>query len=343
ETMAATRARLDPSVLSLVADMNYTDVWADTSQAGVTARPSIALRCTGNPNPADDLATPVPTNGIVNYPDHIQPIWSRSRGANTCTNCHTSADTVLNLSATIAGSGRMASYDRLMIGDPLLDPKTGLPQVQIEDGVPVIMRKPALVDTEANESMALGLARKSRLIEIMFGQSLMAGADAIAAHPNPPSSAPNHASMLNAAEKRLVTEWIDLGGKYYNNPFASGSTVRSVNTLNQATFVAQVYPILRTTCAAGCHQAIGSDKTTPAGTSFRENRLVLTGDPVGDFNVTLTMISDTCHPANNYLLSKPSTIPHPAGATGQTTAVLPAGSAGYTAISNWIASGCPTP
>ena len=25
--------------------------------------------------------------------------------------------------------------------------------------------------------------------------------------------------MLNAAEKRLVTEWMDLGGKYFNNPF----------------------------------------------------------------------------------------------------------------------------
>jgi hypothetical protein len=43
------------------------------------------------------------------------------------------------------------------------------------------------------------------------------------------------------------------------------------------------------------------------------------------------------------LLAKPSTVPHPAGATGQTAAVLPVGSANYTAISNWIKTGCGTP
>jgi len=36
-------------------------------------------------------------------------------------------------------------------------------------------------------------------------------------------------------------------------------------------------------------------------------------------------------------------VPHPAGATGQTTAVLPAGSAGYNAIATWISTGCSTP
>ena len=51
--------------------MVYTDVWADTGKAGVQARASIALRYTGNANAADDLATPAPTNGIINYPDHI--------------------------------------------------------------------------------------------------------------------------------------------------------------------------------------------------------------------------------------------------------------------------------
>jgi hypothetical protein len=99
-----------------------------------------------------------------------------------------------------------------------------------------------------------------------------------------------------------------------------------------------VYPILKSTCAASCHQAIGS-QATPAGTSFRQNRFVLTGDAEGDFNVTLTMISNTCNAAANYLLQRPSTVPHPAGATGQATAVLPVGSANYTTILNWIKSG----
>ena len=61
ETMASTRTRLDASALSLQADPVFTDVWADTTQAGVTARPSITMRYTGNANPADNLATPAPT------------------------------------------------------------------------------------------------------------------------------------------------------------------------------------------------------------------------------------------------------------------------------------------
>jgi len=341
ETMAATRARLDPSVLQLTADLLSTDVWADTSQSGVTAKSTIAIRYTGNANAADDLATAVPVNGIVNYPEHIQPLWSRDRGANTCTTCH-SDPTKLDLSGTVAGSGRLASYDRLLIGDPVIDPATGLPQFRIEEGVPVLVRQPALVDTMASEGDALGLTRKSRLAEILFGENLMADATSRTIYPNPPASAPAHGTLLNAAEKRLLAEWMDLGGKYYNDPFTPGSGVRGVATLSQASFEAQAYPVIRATCAAGCHQAIGSD-TVPAGTTFRGNRYVLTGDADGDYNVTLTMISDTCNPASNLLLKRPSTVPHPAGAVSQTSAVLPAGSAGYTAIANWIATGCPTP
>ena len=337
ETMASTRTRLDPTALQLVNDPVYADVWADASKA--TPRTSIALRYTGNADPANDLKTAVPSNGIVNYPDHIQPLWARNRGANTCTTCH--ADTQkLDLGGTIAGSGRMVSYDELMLGDPLLD-ANGVVQTRIEEGVTVIARGAALVDTAASEGEALGLARKSRLMEILSGQNLMASADTRIAHPSPPASAPDHSKMLNAAEKRLVAEWMDLGGKYYNDAFDASNGVRQVSGLSQATFEAQVFPILKSTCAAACHQAIGSSASaTPAGTSFRNNRFVLTGDAEGDYNVTLTMISDACNAPANYLLSKPSTVPHPPGAVGQTTAVLPVGSANYTAIANWIKGGC---
>lgn len=342
ETMAGTRTRLDPTALQLVTDMLYTDVWADTTKSGITGRSPVTIKYTGNASAADDLATAVPSNGIVNYPDHIAPLWTRSRGtggANTCTGCHADPDK-LDLRAGIGGSGRMTSYDELMLGDPVIDTATGLPRTRIEEGVLVIMRGPALVDTAASEGEALGLARKSRLGEILFGENLMAGADARVAHPSPPASAPNHGTLLNAAEKRLVAEWMDLGGKYYNDPFDANSGVRQLKGLSQATFEAQVFPILRTTCAAGCHQAIGSSSSaTPVGTSFRNNRFVLTGDPEGDFGVTLTMITDACNAPSNYLLSKPSTSPHPTGAVGG-SAVLPVGSANYNAIANWIAGGC---
>ncbi len=242
----------------------------------------------------------------------------------------------------MAGTGRLSSYESLMVGPPLLD-AGGAPVLQIQDGVLVVARGPALVETMASESAVIGLARSSRLAEILFGRTVMSSAAAQAQYPNPPSTAPDHSTLLNAAEKRLLVEWIDLGGKYYNDPFNGASGVRTVSTLNLATFEATVYPIIKASCATGCHMAVGSNQTAPAGTSFVENKFVLTGNPEGDFNNTLTMISDTCNPAGNYLLSRPSTIPHPAGAQNQTVAVLPPGGANYTAIANWIATGCPVP
>jgi hypothetical protein len=340
ETMADTRTRLDPTALALKPDMIYTDVWADAAKPGVTRLPDVAIKYLNNLNPADDLKTPVPTNGVINYPDHIQPLWSRDRGANTCTSCH-DVSAHIDLSPTIAGDGRMVSYDRLMIGDPQLD-SSGRPVITFDDGVPMVQRLPALVNTMASEGEALGLARKSRLIEILTGQVLHAGPDALAAHPAPPSTAPNHGNMLNAAEKRLLAEWVDLGGKYYNDPFSATGLVREVDTLDEPSFASTIYPIISATCA-GCHEAHGSTNTASTATSFRDNRYVLTGDPDGDFGATLAMISDTCHPRTSYLLTRPSTIPHPAAATTQTQAVLPADGADYTSILNWIAGGCATP
>jgi len=347
ETMASTRTRLDPSVLALGVDLIYNDVWADTSQPGVTARASVAIRYTGNASSADDLATPVPSNGIINYPDHIQPLWTRNRGTNTCATCHADPKG-LDLTATTAGTGRLVSYESLMVGTPMLD-ASGKPVTQIQDGVLVVQRNPALVIPTGGEGDAVGMARKSRLTEIMWGESLMSDAGSQAAHPSPPGTTANHATMLNAAEKRLVAEWIDLGAKYYNDPFNGASGVRTINSLDKALFAAQIEPILMKTCAASCHQGVGSNQLPPPGTSFVDNKLVLTGTADGDFNVVLTMISDiSCStvnsvPSKNLLLNMPSTIPHPPGATGQTSAVLPVGSPDYNTIASWIAAGCTTP
>jgi hypothetical protein len=339
ETMASTRTRLDAAALNLGSDLVHADVWADTTKAGVTARPNIVVRYMGNANAADDLVTAVPTNGIINYPDHVAPIWTRSRGTggvNTCTNCH--SDSVkLDLRATIAGTGRLVSYEELLIGDPVIDSVTGQPVTRLEDGVPVVVRNAPLVDNMAGN--AAGITRASRLGEILFGELLKASAEARTVHPNPPGTAPDHSTLLNLAEKRLVTEWMDLGGQYFNNVSASNSPARNATALSRPAFDATVYPVIRANCVA-CHQPTGNSGATQTGQSFLRNRYILTGDVEGDYNVTLTMISNACMAASNALLARPSTVPHPAGAVGQTAAVLPAGSAGYNAIAAWISSGC---
>ena len=146
--------------------------------------------------------------------------------------------------------------------------------------------------------------------------------------------------MLNKAEKRLVTEWMDLGGQYFNNPFDSSSGVRPA-PLSEAVFNAQVHADPAAQLRGSCHQAgRRPGASVAAGTSFQRNRFVLTGSPEGDFSVTLTMVSDTCNPASNYLLARPSTVPHPSGARRQTAPVLPAGSAQLQRDRSWIAAGC---
>ncbi len=338
ETMAATRTRNDPTALQLKGDPVFRDVWADTARAGVTARAPIALRYTGNAVAADDLATPAPVNGVINYPEHIQPLWARDRGANTCTNCH--SDVVkLDLRATVGGTGRMTSYDELLLGDPLIG-ANGQPVVRIEEGVPMIQRGAPLVNTSSGAMNTAGQARKSRLTEVMFGQTLLAGAQARTAHPNPPAGAPDHANLLNKAEKRVLVEWMDLGGQYYNDLFNGATGVRSVTTLSEKSFVDNVQPVLMATCASGCHQPVGSNQVGANGTPFRENRYVLTGSTEGDYNATLSMITNLCSASSNALLRRPSTVPHPAGASPGQAAVLPVGSSGYTTIQNWITSGC---
>jgi mono/diheme cytochrome c family protein len=342
ETMASTRTRLDATALSLGADLVHADMWADTTKPGVTARKSVVVRYTGNASAADDLVTTVPTSGIINYPDHIQPLWTRARGVNgadTCTNCHADA-AKLDLRGTVSGTGRLVSYEELLVGDPVIDPATGQPVTRLEDGVPVVVRNAALVETMAGS--ALGLTRSSRLGEIMFGESLKASAGARTAHPNPPATAPDHAALLNLAEKRLITEWMDLGGQYFNNVAASSSPVRTATALSRTAFDATVYPVIQANCVV-CHQPTGNAGSAQTGQSFLRNRYVLTGDAEGDYNVTLTMISNACVAASNALLQRPSTVPHPAGAVGQAAPVLAAGSAGYNAIATWIGSGCGTP
>jgi hypothetical protein len=344
ETLASLRTRLDPSALALAANPVFADYWADTAKPGVVARESISLRYTGNPNAADDLGTAAPVNGVVNYPEHIQPLWTRARGPNgthTCTGCH--ADSAkLDLRATVSGTGRLVSYEELLLGDPLFD-AAGNPVIRVREGVPELVRGEPLVETSSSAANTAGQARKSRLTEIMWGQTLLAGGAARTAHPNPPASVttgtgatavttaiPDHSTLLNKAEKRLLAEWMDLGGQYYNDPFDANNGVRQISGLSQATFVSQVQPVLRSLCI-NCHQA---------GTGNPRNRFVLTGSEEGDFNVTLTLVNNTCTPADNALLKQPNTLPHPMGNTQQTAALLPLGSPGYTAITNWISAGC---
>ena len=151
---------------------------------------------------------------------------------------------------------------------------------------------------------------------------------------------------MNPSEKRLLSEWIDLGAQYYNSPRDAGGVPRAVTGLSQAVFNTRVSPILRARCAT-CHQAVGLPGTggTAPNPGFVGRRYVLTGQPDGDYNVTLSMVGNVSNPATTLLLSRPAsagTTPVHGVAPIVGGPVMPAGSTDYLCVASWIQGlGCP--
>jgi len=368
ESMSETRYfRISSSVADLRRDPSYQDVWTGmfNTQNGTSITPEADITIS-----YDDLngaghahAAPIPSpvrasNGatcsaaswspvncaiVINYETQIQTVWD-----NHCVSCHSGDAPSGNLDLSNSRSavyGRFASYQELLVGDPVLD-ANGLPIISIDpdDGEIIIQREPALV--------VAGNSRVSTLIERLFEQELRGNGTACVSNGagGCTNGLTNHAGMLNAAEKRMITEWVDVGAQYYNDPFDYSGAVRSSrDLLDLATFQATVFPILVDPAnpangCAGCHRAFGGNGTSsgPTNPNFSGNRFVLTGNLEGDFNMAASMVTDLCTPANSYLVRRPSGTlasnpPHPDVPAGSGTAALPVGSANYNAILNWIA------
>jgi len=370
ETMAETRfnSGSPADYAELKPDLVHTDAWATGAQKT-------------DPITIDYLSLPVnerPINGVVNYPDHVQPIWEKTRtnsgvaitaGDKTiangttysCISCHndnTQDDESnpvfqrtagLDLRNTVGGEGYLTSYSELMVGDPKLD-ANGLPTITIrDDGDIEIDRERAAV--------SIASARSSILMAVLYNQALKAGAREITKagvltdEPITEISI-DHSAMTNASERRVINEWIDMGGQYYNTAFGPDNNPANgiqdqtelrtpPRGLSETVFNSTVHPILMSRCAS-CHQAFGGNGATGAANQAftGRNRFVLTGNQEGDLNITTTMVSDISIPANNVLLSKPSSTDasvHPQINNG-TQAVMPTLDADYTTISNWITS-----
>lgn len=353
-SMAETRAAdtvNNPNYSNLGGSPIYTDYWTPVLnvQNGTSITPQAPISITYSGLSASPVKGPVSCSTtwsakdcaiVINFPDHIQPILTAK-----CASCHSGLSPAagLDLSATVSGEfGRTAGYQSLMVGPPLLD-SNGEPIITINDeGEFMIARETPPVTP--------GAARGSRLIERLFEQRLLADVSSTTQRAfcrAGGSGCVNGAtyqdhtaipSPLNASEKRIVTEWIDIGGTYFNDPY-NGATLRSAAAqLSETVFACKVQPILQATCAT-CHQAFGGNGSSsgPANPNFAANRFVLTGNTPADFGVTATMVTNIAAPDSSLLLLRPSrsitdTPPHPGA-----TPVLPSASADYASIRAWIA------
>jgi hypothetical protein len=236
EALSAESCKSDsPPCLQMMPSLEvmYTDLWTNTNGTGLAANPSITYSYVQQP-----ASEPAPTTNncvaswayncltIIDYLDHIQPIWTDSRivmdmngnviANHTCTQggCHNPTDAQgnpappagnLDLTNSNPDNTQVTSYlDLLTPHDELqlvngalvpvtqpgpIDPTTGLPTQ-----VPVLIPGP-LIPLDAHDSTAF------------FSLLGPASNDAI------------HAGILNPSELRIISEWVDIGAQYFNSPF----------------------------------------------------------------------------------------------------------------------------
>jgi len=323
ETMAETRTRLDASALDLSQDLIFYDVWSDESLVRVVESFKIEY--------ASIRTDAIPDNGIINYPEHIQPLWNARKltfetgnAAKQCVDCHDGIShrdnpSGLNLRGGVNGeSGRVISYGELVIGKPFYD-EAGVPILDTVDGIPFLRRRIPYVEA--------GYARGSHLIEKLFNEELYA-------EEGLPGNGLDHSQFLIPAEKKLVIEWIDLGAQYRNLPYDEcGKTVSVVFFLDRTAMFTDVAKILSEPCSR-CHRPFKKDGTP--NPQFKRNSFILTGDRDGDFHAAASMVTDIEVPENSYLVDRPSSLTseHPMDSRGRPW--LQTGSSEYNVFIKWI-------
>ncbi|MEM9101030.1 MAG: hypothetical protein AAGB12_01800 [Pseudomonadota bacterium] len=272
ETMAQTASRVVSNYRELQADMIFVDGWTDPAQRA----PDPDIRIT-----YDELTTPVPENGIINYIEHIQPLWGKERGEggeNTCTACHNNSDVNslgengsqgLDLRNTDDPSGFVTSYVSLL-------QKLGT-SVEATDG------------DLARKYVQPGFSRVSFLVEKLDEEELLAPRNLLDAA----TRLKDHNLLLNASEKRLLYEWIDLGAQYSN-----GGTSAIQKQINSAILPDNLHQQLLSQCGE-CHRPHSDAERD------KQRRFVLTGKTSGDLNNILAFV-DTVNPELSTLIYYPS-------------------------------------
>ena len=230
ETMAQTRSRITCALggqdkcKSLLPSVNvvFDDAWTDPVVSGRPKDASFAWRYAGlttlSPTTLDCATRWSATCRIViNYERMIHPLWSKPRinGAvdRTCTSCHSPRDAAnairvpasqLDLSDGPADddADQFKSYRELLFTDNAQEVNMGaLQDIQVVVGTDPVTGLPITQPVTVPASMAAGSARGSA----RFFSRMDSGG--------------SHAGDLNDAERRLLSEWLDIGAQYYNNPF----------------------------------------------------------------------------------------------------------------------------
>jgi hypothetical protein len=226
ETMAETRTRIscrddNCAALEPSLDVIYEDYWTDPVQAGRAADapfsytyqavagnlPELPVNFPGCAAPGGWAAA---CRSIINYEQHIHPLWSVDRGANTCASngCHLP----LNAMGTIA-----APAAQLDLADGLSPQEmahfNSYRELLFADNAQEVVNN-------ALQDIQLGVdANGNPILVTVLPSMSAAGANASDRFFSRFDAGGTHAGRLSPDELRLIGEWLDIGAQYYNNPF----------------------------------------------------------------------------------------------------------------------------
>lgn len=229
ETMAQTRARISCSTDNCAAlnpsvNVVFDDVWTDPARRAKD--PSFSYRYVG-------LTTPAPTTTecqtrwsalcriTINYEAHIHPLWAVVRQVidpvtgmvtrdDTCTACHSPRDAA---NAVRIPASQLDFSDGPSTDEP--DHFNSYRELLFTDNRQTL-NMGALVDECAQLDPVTGLC----LAFFTVNPSMSgAGANASGQFLTRFAAGGTHAGRLTPDELRLISEWLDVGAQYYNNPF----------------------------------------------------------------------------------------------------------------------------
>lgn len=248
ETMAETRARVTSACTTGVncesvnpaVNVVYQDVWTDPAVRAPDPDVAYNYAALLTPAPATTECQTrwTPTCRIViNYEQHIHPLWSLPRPVidpvtqlqvadHTCTQagCHNTTNAA---AAPMVPAGQLdlrdgpsqaeplqfAAYRELLFGSnqQCLDPATGaLIDCQQQVGIDPVSGLPIFAPIPYAPPLSAGNARGSTRFFSRFEAR---------------GGTVDHRTFLSPAELRLISEWVDIGAQYYNNPFDPGVPV----------------------------------------------------------------------------------------------------------------------
>ncbi len=251
DSMAQSKIKVDPALLTPTIDLVYEDIWTDPATAGRPADTAFRYDYLG----ADGLTTPPPLivdtfcypdwdsrcRIVINYQEHISPLWLLDRpdmdadGVDeTCIACHSPTDAAglarvpaaqLDLTDSVSDqeADHITSYRELLFGDngQELDAGGNLVDILITRQARDPDTNELLFDLDGNPIMETVPDPAARV-----GPSMSVnGARASARFLSRFEAGGSHAGRLTPAELRLITEWLDIGAQYFNNPFDPAAPV----------------------------------------------------------------------------------------------------------------------